>query len=29
LGLSSDEKEDEKEVWCVGKVDLGGSGFEE
>ncbi|SMR56256.1 unnamed protein product [Zymoseptoria tritici ST99CH_3D1] len=29
LGLSSDEKEDEKEVWCVGKVDLGSSGFED
>ncbi|OCK83759.1 ARM repeat-containing protein [Lepidopterella palustris CBS 459.81] len=24
LGLSSDEKEDEREVWSVGKVDLGG-----
>lgn len=29
LGLSSDEREDEKEVWSVGKVDLGSSGFED
>lgn len=29
LGLSSDEKEDEREVWSVGKVDLGEGGFEE
>ncbi|KAK5172391.1 hypothetical protein LTR04_006393 [Oleoguttula sp. CCFEE 6159] len=27
LGLSSDEKEDEREVWSVGKVDLGDQGF--
>ena len=25
LGLSGDEKEDEKEIWSVGKVDLGGT----
>jgi uncharacterized protein (DUF2267 family) len=29
LGLSSDEMEDEREVWSVGKVDLGSSGFED
>lgn len=29
LGLSSDEREDEREVWSVGKVDLGSSGFED
>lgn len=23
LGLSNDEVEDEREIWCVGKVDLG------
>jgi hypothetical protein len=27
LGLSSDEQEDEREVWSVGKVDLGEGGF--
>lgn len=27
LGLSSDEKEDEREVWSVGKVDLGETSF--
>lgn len=27
LGLSSDEKEDEREVWSVGKVDLGEGSF--
>jgi hypothetical protein len=27
LGLSSDEKEDEREVWSVGKVDLGEGAF--
>ena len=27
LGLSSDEQDDEKEVWSVGKVDLGEGGF--
>lgn len=27
LGLSSDEVEDEKEVWSIGKVDLGEAGF--
>ena len=27
LGLASDEKEDEREVWSVGKVDLGESVF--
>lgn len=27
LGLSSDEKEDEREVWSVGKVDLGEASF--
>lgn len=29
LGLSSDEQEDEREVWSVGKVDLGEGGLEE
>jgi hypothetical protein len=29
LGLSSDEKEDEREVWSVGKVDLGENAFSE
>lgn len=29
LGLSSDEKEDEREVWSVGKVDLGEGSFGE
>jgi hypothetical protein len=29
LGLSSDEKEDEREVWSVGKVDLGEGTFGE
>ncbi|KAF2802017.1 translational activator [Mytilinidion resinicola] len=29
LGLSSDEKEDEREVWSVGKVDLGEGAFGE
>jgi len=28
LGLSSDEREDEREVWCIGKVDLGDTSFE-
>ena len=28
LGLSNDEKEDEREVWSVGKVDLGDVSFE-
>lgn len=28
LGLSSDEREDEREVWSVGKVDLGEGSFE-
>ena len=27
LGLSNDEREDEREVWSVGKVDLGEGGF--
>lgn len=27
LGLSNDEMEDEKEVWSVGKVDLGEEAF--
>ncbi|KAF2173884.1 hypothetical protein M409DRAFT_16153 [Zasmidium cellare ATCC 36951] len=27
LGLTSDEKEDEREVWSIGKVDLGEGGF--
>jgi hypothetical protein len=27
LGLSSDEKEDEREVWSIGRVDLGEGGF--
>lgn len=27
LGLSSDEREDEREVWSVGKVDLGDDAF--
>ena len=27
LGLSSDEREDEREVWSIGKVDLGEGGF--
>lgn len=27
LGLSNDEKEDEREVWSVGKVDLGEGAF--
>lgn len=27
LGLSSDEKEDEREVWSVGRVDLGEGSF--
>jgi hypothetical protein len=27
LGLSSDEREDEREVWSIGKVDLGESTF--
>ena len=29
LGLSSDEKEDEREVWSVGKVDLGEGSFQD
>ncbi|KIW26706.1 uncharacterized protein PV07_06517 [Cladophialophora immunda] len=29
LGLSSDEEEDEREVWSVGRVDLGDAGFSE
>lgn len=29
LGLSNDEMEDEREVWSIGKVDLGESAFEE
>ncbi|KIW75546.1 hypothetical protein Z517_10288 [Fonsecaea pedrosoi CBS 271.37] len=29
LGLSSDEEEDEREVWSVGRVDLGEAGFGE
>lgn len=29
LGLSNDEREDEREVWSVGKVDLGGGAFAE
>ncbi|GAB7360485.1 hypothetical protein MBLNU230_g8436t1 [Neophaeotheca triangularis] len=29
LGLSSDEREDEREVWSVGKVDLGEGNFNE
>lgn len=27
LGLSSDEREDEREIWSVGKVDLGDGVF--
>ncbi len=29
LGLSNDEREDEREIWSVGKVDLGESSFDE
>ena len=29
LGLSNDEVEDEKEIWSVGKVDLGEGGLED
>lgn len=29
LGLSNDEEEDEREIWSVGKVDLGGGVFDE
>lgn len=29
LGLTNDEMEDEKEVWSIGKVDLGEGAFEE
>ena len=29
LGLSSDEVEDEREVWSVGKVDLGEGSFDD
>jgi len=29
LGLSNDEVEDEREIWSVGKVDLGESAFDE
>ncbi|KAI9725554.1 MAG: translational activator of GCN4 [Chrysothrix sp. TS-e1954] len=29
LGLSNDEKEDEREIWSVGKVDLGEASFDE
>lgn len=29
LGLSNDEMEDEREVWSIGKVDLGEGAFEE
>ena len=28
LGLSNDEREDEREIWSVGKVDLGDASFE-
>ncbi len=27
LGLSNDEREDEREIWSVGKVDLGEKAF--
>lgn len=27
LGLSNDEREDEREIWSVGKVDLGENAF--
>jgi hypothetical protein len=27
LGLSNDEAEDEKEIWSVGKVDVGSEAF--
>ena len=29
LGLSNDEMEDEKELWSIGKVDLGESSFDD
>lgn len=29
LGLSNDEDDDEKEIWSVGRVDLGDSAFDE
>lgn len=29
LGLSSDEREDEREVWSIGRVDLGENSFAE
>ena len=29
LGLSNDEREDEREIWSVGKVDLRESAFDE
>lgn len=29
LGLSNDEEEDEREIWSVGKVDLGGGVFDD
>ena len=29
LGLSNDERDDEKEIWSVGKVDLGGDTFKD
>lgn len=29
LGLSNDERDDEREIWSVGKVDLGESTFDE
>ena len=29
LGLSNDEVDDEKELWSIGKVDLGEDGFTE
>lgn len=29
LGLSNDEREDEREIWSVGKVDLGEGAFAE
>ena len=29
LGLSNDEVDDEREIWSVGKVDLGGGAFDD
>jgi len=29
LGLSNDEKDDEREIWSVGKIDLGEVSFED